>query len=73
MKELSDVSTSADSSVEELKTAAALTSKKIKPAIKKPFLVSGSQVSPAGGTRELIMHSLMYGTNLYNELSVFRA
>lgn len=38
----------------------------------KPFLVSPHQVSQQGGTKELVMHCLMYGTSLYSELSEFR-
>ena len=37
-----------------------------------PFLVSPSQVTQQGGTKELIMHCLMYGTSLYSELNEYR-
>ena len=37
-----------------------------------PFLVSPNQVSQQGGTKELIMHCLMYGTSLYSELNEYR-
>ena len=37
-----------------------------------PFLVSHDQVSQPGGTRELVMHCLMYGTSLYSELNEYR-
>lgn len=35
-----------------------------------PFLVDGA--SQPGGTRELVMHCLMYGTSLYSELNEYR-
>ena len=37
-----------------------------------PFLVSPHQVSQQGGTKELVMHCLMYGTSLYSELNEYR-
>lgn len=39
----------------------------------RPFLVSGSKLATSGGTKELVIHCLMYGTSLYTELSEFRA
>lgn len=70
-RDLADLST--DTSVEELKTNTTKILKKPKTLVKRPILVPGSQIAPGGGTKELVMHSLMYGTNLYNELSEFRA
>lgn len=37
-----------------------------------PFLVSPQDVSQPGGTREIVMHCLMYGTSLYSELNEYR-
>lgn len=37
-----------------------------------PFLVAANQVQQRGGSKELIMHCLMYGTSLYSELNEYR-
>ena len=63
-------------SVSELKGGASAQinnpSAPLKAASVTPFLVSPSQASPSGGTKELVMHCLMYGTSLYSELNEYR-